>query len=184
MTQHEYVFVAISVVLGLGITRLLNSVVSLIRAHQRVVFHWATALWAFCIMLYVLQLWWVGWELRDVPEWTITDFFTMVIGAICIYGAAELSLPSEDYDISDDSELDFLAHSQSFGRLSALAMLVYFGIGPYVNMTLFNNPPLASFFLPLVGIGLMLLTVWKPQWFKSLSIAFAAYTLLILFLTA
>lgn len=184
MTQHEYVFVAISVVLGLGITRLLNSVVSLIRAHEKVMFHWATALWAFCIMLYVLQLWWVGWELRDVPEWTITDFFIMVIGAICIYGAAELSLPSEDYDISDDSELDFLAHSRSFGRLSAVAMLVYFCIGPYVNMTLFNNPPLVSFLFPFAGIVLMLLTALQPKWFKGLSVAFTAYTLIILFLTA
>ena len=57
MTQHEYVFVAISIVLGLAITRLLNASVSLIRAHRRVAFHWSTALWAFCIMLYVLQLW-------------------------------------------------------------------------------------------------------------------------------
>ena len=184
MTQHEYVFVAISVVLGLGITRLLNAAVSLIRAHKRVIFHWATALWAFCIALYVLQLWWVGWELRDVPDWSISDFFIMVIGATCIYGAAELSLPSEDYDISDDSELDFLAHSQSFGRLSALAMLIYFCIGPYVNMALFGNPPLISFTLPLLGVALMLLTALRPRWFQGLSVAFATYTLLILFLTA
>jgi hypothetical protein len=184
MTQHEYVFIAISIVLGLSITRLLNSAASLIRAHERATFHWATALWAFCIMLYVLQLWWVGWALRNVPTWTIIDFFIMVIAAICIYGAAELSLPSEDYNISDDSELDFLAHSQSFGRLSALAMLVYFGIGPYVNMALLNNPPLASVLLPVPGILLMLFTAWQPKWFKGLSVAFAAYTLLILFLTA
>jgi len=184
MTQHEYVFVAISIVLGLGITRLLNSAVSLIRVHEKVSFHWSTALWSFCIMLYVLQLWWVGWELRDVPEWSITDFFIMIVGAICIYGAAELSLPSEDYDISDDSELNFLAHSQSIGRLSAVSMMIYFCIGPYVNMTLFNNPPLASFFLPVMGIGLMLLTAFKPKWFKELSVAFTAYTFLILFLTA
>ena len=101
-----------------------------------------------------------------------------------VIGAAEPFLPSEDYDISDDSELDFLAHSQSFGRLSAVAMLVYFCIGPYVNMTLFNNPPLASFFFPVAGMVLMLLTALQPKWFKGLSIVFTAYTLLILFLTA
>lgn len=184
MTQHEYVFVAISIVLGLGITRLLNAAVGLIRVHKKVVFHWSTALWAFCIMLYVLQLWWVGWELRDIPEWSIADFFIMIIGAVCIYGAAELSLPSEDYDISDDSELDFLAHSQSIGRLSALSMMIYFCIGPYVNMTLFKNPMEVSWFFPLVGIVLMLLTFFRPRWFARLSIVFAAYTLFILFLTA
>ena len=184
MTQHEYVFVAISIVLGLAITRLLNASVSLIRAHRRVAFHWSTALWAFCIMLYVLQLWWVGWELRAVSAWGITDFFIMIIGAVCVYGAAELSLPIEDYDISDDSELDFLAHSQSIGRLSAASMMIYFCIGPYVNMTLFNNPRDVSFFLPVVGIVLMLLIVFRPRWFPGLAIVFAVYTFLILFLTA
>ncbi len=43
MTQHEYVFVAVSIILGLAITRLLHTVAMLIRAHVQVTFHWATA---------------------------------------------------------------------------------------------------------------------------------------------
>ncbi|MGI9290259.1 MAG: hypothetical protein ACR2QG_03160 [Gammaproteobacteria bacterium] len=184
MTQHEYVFVAISVVLGLAITRLLSSAAALIRAKQRVRFHWSTALWSFSVMLYVLQLWWVGWELRTVSEWAISDFFIMITGAICIYGAAELALPAEDYDVSDDAELDFLAHSQSIGRLSALSMLIYYMIGPYVNVTLFGNPLLASLVVPTAGISLMLLTIWKPAFFKVMSVLFAIYTVTVLVLTA
>jgi len=44
MTQHEYVFVAISIILGLAITRLLSSIAALVRAHKHLTFHWATAL--------------------------------------------------------------------------------------------------------------------------------------------
>ncbi|MDG2272189.1 MAG: hypothetical protein P8L39_07795, partial [Halioglobus sp.] len=66
MTQHEYVFVAISIILGLAITRLLHTMGLLIRARRRVVFHWATVLWAICVMAYSLQFWWVGWELRNL----------------------------------------------------------------------------------------------------------------------
>ena len=116
MTQHEYIFIAVSIILGLAITRLLSAIAGLIRAHKRVSFHWATALWSACIMLFILQLWWVGWELRSFSDWNIFDFFVLVIGAIFVYGAAELALPTEDYDITDDSELDFLAHSTSLGR--------------------------------------------------------------------
>jgi len=184
MTQHEYVFVTISIILGLAITRLLNSVASLIRANKRVNFHWATALWASGIMLFILQLWWVGWELRSVPEWTILDFFVMVIGSIFLYGAAELALPTEDYDISDDAELDFLGHSQSFGRISALSLLGYFAVGPHVNMTLFGNAALPSISFPAVGGILMLLIAWKPGWFKTLSVLAFCYAVLILYLTA
>jgi hypothetical protein len=90
MTQHEYVFIAISVILGLALTRLLHNAAGLIRAHKRVTFHWATALWGLVIMIFILQLWWVGWELRKVDDWTIIDFFVLVIGSIFVYGAADL----------------------------------------------------------------------------------------------
>jgi hypothetical protein len=184
MTQHEYVFIAISIILGLALTRLLNSVAGLIRAHRRVTFHWATALWGVVIMLFILQLWWVGWELRAVTEWSIVDFFVLVIGAIFVYGAAELALPTEDYDISSDTELVFLTHSRTFGRLSALSMLGYLSIGPYVNITMFGNPPLLSILFPAVGGSLMLLIALRPAWFEFLSVVFAIYAILILLLTA
>jgi hypothetical protein len=184
MTQHEYVFIAVSIILGLAITRLLSSVAGLIRAHRRVSFHWATALWGACVMLFILQLWWVGWELRTFSDWTIFDFFALVIGAIFVYGAAELALPAENYDITDDSELDFIAHSHSLGRVSAASMLGYFCVGTYVNITLFGNPALPSVVIPLVGGLLMLLVILKPGWFKILSVVFANYAIVILFLTS
>ena len=40
MTQHEYIFIAVSIILGLAITRLLRTAAALIRAKERVVFHW------------------------------------------------------------------------------------------------------------------------------------------------
>ena len=184
MTQHEYIFIAISIVLGLAMARRLHTAALLVRAHTRVTFHWATMLWGICIFVYILQLWWVGWELRQVTDWSIIDFFALVIGSIFVYGAAELALPTEDFDVSDDSELDFLAHSRSLGRVSAMSMLGYFAVGPYVNLTMFNHPPLPSYGFPIFGAGIMVLMTLKPQWFKPLSIAFTAYTMLILYLTA
>lgn len=184
MSQHEYVFVTISIILGLAITRLLNSVAGLIRARRRVTFHWATALWGAIVMLFILQLWWVGWGLNSVSEWAFADFFVLVLGSIFVYGAAELALPTEDYDIEDNTELDFLAHSRSLGRLSALSMLGYFIVGPYVNLTLFENPALPSIGFPVLGSILMLLIIVRPAWFQFVTVLFACYALVILYLTA
>lgn len=180
MTQHEYLFVAISIILGLAITRLLHTVGMLIRAHKRVSFHWSTAIWGICVMTYSLQMWWVGWGLHDLEIWTFSNFAVLTAGSIFVYGAAEMALPVPD----GSEELDFLKHSEGLGRLSALSMLLYFAVGPYVNIELFGNDFLPSIALPLAGIVQMGLVIGFPGAFRVLAPLFAGYTLLILYLTA
>lgn len=179
MTQHEYVFVAISIILGLAITRLLHTVGMLIRAHRDVTFHWSTSLWGLCVLCYCLQFWWVGWALREIDDWSFLDFAVLNAGSICVYGAAEMALPVPEGQRTPD----FLAHSESLGRLSALSLLLYFAIGPYVNITMFGHGFLPSVAVPLVGAALMLLVIFLPTSFRTVSVLFSAYTALVLFLT-
>lgn len=178
MTQHEYIFVAISIILGLAITRLLHTVGMLIRAHHRVLFHWSTAVWGLSILIYILQLWWIGWGLRDISEWAFIDFMVLVFGSIALYGASEMALPG-----AEDTHMDMLQHSQGLGRLSALSMLLYFLIGPYVNIAMYNNAILPSIAIPSIGILLMICTIALPALFRLWSLLFAGYSMLILFLT-
>ena len=179
MTQHEYVFVAISIILGLAITRLLHNVAMLIRVHKRVNFHWATAIWGLCVMTYILQFWWVGWGLRGLDEWSFLSFAVLTTGSIFVYGAAEMALPVPEGDL----KLNFLEHSQGLGRLSALSMLLYFAVGPYINVILFGNGLVPSIVLPTLGIILCLLIITRALWFKWLSLLFAFYSSAIIFLT-
>lgn len=179
MTQHEYVFVAISIILGLAITRLLHNVATLIRSHKEVEFHWATAVWGLSVMSYVLQFWWVGWGLRGVEQWSFLSFAVLTVGAIFVYGAAEMALPVPE----GNRDLAFLSHSEGLGRLSALSMLLYFAVGPYINIKLFGNEILPSVFIPVVGIVIMLLIILKPKWFRVCSVLFGIYSAAILFLT-
>jgi hypothetical protein len=179
MTQHEYVFVAISIILGLAITRLLHNVAMLIRAHKRVDFHWSTATWGLCVMTYVLQFWWVGWGLRGLDEWSFLSFSVLTIGSIFVYGAAEMALPVPEADL----KLNFLEHSQGLGRLSALSMLLYFAVGPYINVILFGNDLVASITVPAIGMIITLLIIVRAAWFKWLSVLFAIYSTAIIYLT-
>ena len=180
MTQHEYVFVAISIILGLAITRQLHTVGMLIRAHGRVSFHWSTALWGLCVMCYSLQLWWIGWELNHVTEWSFGNYVILTAGSIFVYGAAEMALPVPE----GSNDLDFLKHSQGLGRLSALSMLLYYAVGPYVNVSMFQNEVMPSLAIPALGITLMILVISFPRVFPAFSILFCLYTGLVLALTA
>lgn len=180
MTQHEYFFIAISITLGLAITRLLHTVGMLIRAYRSVSYNWSTALWGFCVMLYCLQLWWVGWELRSIDSWTFLDFLVLMAATIFIYGAAEMALPVPEEHVG----MNFLEHSQTLGRLSALSMLLYFCVGPYVNITMLNNAALPSLGMPAIGILLVSLMIGKPAQFRVWSLLFGIYTAAIMVLTA
>jgi hypothetical protein len=179
VTQHEYVFVAVSIILGLAITRLLHTVAMLIRAKARVSFHWSSAVYGLNVLAYTLQFWWVGWGLHDKQVWAFSDFLVLVFGSICIYGAAELAFP-----VPNEGELDMWQHNQGLGRLSALSLLAYFSVGPYVNISMYGNPILAALTLPAIGAALMGLMIFMPRWFKTLSVVFSLYTFVILYLTA
>lgn len=178
MTQHEYIFIAVSIILGLAITRLLHTAAMITRAHSRVTFHWSSAIWAGSIMLYILQLWWVGWELRAIEQWTFLDFIVLVFGSSCIYGAAEMALT-----VPEEASVDMLKESQQLGRLSALSMLLYFLVGPYVNIVMYDNAILPSVVVPSVGILLMALVITMPARFRLWSVLFSFYSLGVLIVT-
>ena len=178
MTQHEYIFIAVSIILGLAITRLLHAAAMITRAHDRTLFHWSSALWALSILIYILQLWWIGWGLRNIQTWTFFDFLVLVFGSILVYGSAEMALPSPDHE-----QLDMLHHNQHLGRLSAVFMSVYFLVGPYVNIVMLDNAIIPSLVFPSIGILLTLMMIVLPRHFVLFSSFFAGYSLLILFLT-
>ena len=178
MTQHEYIFIAVSIILGLAITRMLRSLTALIRAREHVVFHWSSAIWAFSVMLYILHLWWIGWGLRVIEEWAFLDFIILVFGSSCIYGAAEMALTNPEGE-----PLNMLQESQNLGRLSALSMLLFFLVGPYVNIAMYDHAVLPSLILPSLGIGLMALVIGAPQRFPFWSVLFLTYSVVIIFLT-
>ena len=136
------------------------------------------------ILIFILQMWWVGWELRDFADWSFMDFFVLVAGTVMIFGAAEMALPVEDYDVTSDKELNFLRHSQSLGRISAASMLGYFAVGPYFNIRLLGNAALPSVSVAGFGALLMLLILLRPAWFRGLTVLFAGYAAAVLYLTA
>jgi hypothetical protein len=178
MTQHEYIFVTVSIIIGLAITRILHVVGDLIRYNKLVTFHWSTAIWGLGVMTFTLQLWWIGWGLNDFTDWTFLHFLILIFASICIYGAAEMALPDPD-----DEHYDMLAHSQGLGRASAMSMLVYFLVGPYVNIVMFDNPVAFSIGIPAIGVFLMALVIGVPRWFKGLSLIFGSYSIAVLYFT-
>ena len=89
------------------------------------------------------------------------------------------------WSLSEPGEqgLDMFLESQRWGRLSAFFMLLYFFVGPYINIFKFNAPVLPSLVVPSIGIALMVLVIGLPRHFRSWSVLFLIYSTSILVLT-
>lgn len=123
-------------------------------------------------MIFILQLWWIGWGLHDYINWSFLHFLLLIFASICISGATEMALPDPD-----DEHFDMLVHSLGLGWVSAASLLVYFLLGLYINITMFDNPVNLSIIIPSIGV------IFIPRWFKALSVVFRGYLLMVLYLT-
>ena len=66
MSQLEYLITLVSIIVGLGLTDLVQSFRELVRPGRPVRWHWLPLAWAAIVFLLVLQVWWQAFRfLRD-----------------------------------------------------------------------------------------------------------------------
>ena len=97
MTPFEFVTVAVSFILGLGVTQLLSAAVATFRARHRLHLEWLPLLWALSIFLWMFQFWRAIDELASIfDSWTTSRFVTVLSMAMLLFTAGALVLPAYD----------------------------------------------------------------------------------------
>jgi len=85
-----------SIVVGLGIARILSGVSSLIEARREVELDWVSILWAANVLGYHLLFWWIvvnNW--RFLSEWPFSRFAALFLYGVLIFFCASLILPRQ-----------------------------------------------------------------------------------------
>ena len=141
MSAFEFFSVALSFVLGLGVTRLLLGFVNVFRFRETHRPHWIPLLWAVSVFVYQVQFWWAVFELNTaLTQWTHAAFITLMSHTLLLFVAGALVLPaSEQRD--HDSLLDYFEED---GRWAILALGAYSGLSFWTNWSLFGMSPLSS----------------------------------------
>ncbi len=87
MTIFEYLSVAASIVLALGVSRLASSIRYVFDSSRIDAVHAA-----LFVLLFLIHLnhWWRLWPLHDVPEWNFLQFLIVMGGPISLYIAAAI----------------------------------------------------------------------------------------------
>lgn len=140
MDAFKAISVTLSLVIGLGVARLLSSNVTLFKSRHRTSFDWIPLAWAACIFLWQIQFWWAIIQLPDlVNEWSIAEFGILLAMTLTLYIAAALILPIEELAKGETLADEF----QRDGRWALVFLSLYFVLAIAVNWWLFRDPPYA-----------------------------------------
>ncbi|MDH1010142.1 hypothetical protein N5J43_14465 [Pseudomonas nicosulfuronedens] len=107
---------------GLGVTRLLTSVVATLRSRAVAAIDWLPMLWAASIFLAQLDYWWVVHDLKSlVPQWTYPQFLKLLVSPLLLFFAAALILPLGELKPGESHHEIFNSH----GHWALMALGAY-----------------------------------------------------------
>ena len=90
MTLFEYLSVAVSIVLALGVAHLLSNVKPVLDATRR---YWVHSLWAAQLLLIHALEWWALWSFRDT-EWSFGHFLLVLSGPGVLFVCSTILIPT------------------------------------------------------------------------------------------
>jgi hypothetical protein len=121
MAAFEYLSVLISIILALGMTRVLGGVGEMLqaRSHRRI--YWVHAIWVINLFLYLVIAWWIFYRWRNQQPWTFYLFVFVLISPTVLYLASLLLFPREsDVDRASDYKTHYYANHRAFFILFGL----------------------------------------------------------------
>ena len=95
MEMFNYVMVLASVIIGLGITHLLQGVGRIVQHPGREKTYWVHLLWVAAIFLRAIFWWWFEFRLSKIAEWTFTLYIFVLAYAVLIYLWCALLFPRD-----------------------------------------------------------------------------------------
>src|SRR5467141_5098277 len=121
MGAFEYLSVLISIILALGMTRVLAGVGEMLQARSRRRIYWVHALWIVNLFLYLVVAWWIFYRWRNQQPWTFFLFLFVLISPTILYLASLLLFPREgDVDLAVEYKTHHYANRRAFFILFGL----------------------------------------------------------------
>lgn len=158
MDTFRWIATVFSMILGLGVARLLASAVSVFRARKRAILDWVPLAWAIFIFFQQLAFWWSMEELSTaVRSWTFPNFLLIVALVLALFLAAALILPPSEIEEGTNLRRYF----ETDGRWALIPVAAFNGLAILANALFWNIDVLtlaealnfALFLLPLLAFA-------------------------------
>jgi hypothetical protein len=91
---YDFVTVATSIIIGLGLTQVLNGVAKLIQLEAPGRLHWEHLAWVLIVAVLHVQVWWTTYNAHTI-QWTFGRFARYLVTPTTLYLMADLLLPDK-----------------------------------------------------------------------------------------
>lgn len=153
MTIFDFSLVAVSLLLGLAVSYLLESLVDVFRARHRCRLDWIPFVWTGCILMQQFQFWWALYELHTMSSMSVGVFSLLLLLSGMLFLAGALVLPSGETEYPDDLGIYF----NTDGSWAAAALALFNLIGVGANTILFGEQITST--VNILNLGLVVIAL-------------------------
>lgn len=118
MTHFEFIAVAVSIILGLGVIQLLSNLDRVLAQPRR---YWLHSAWVFMLFWLLIQNWWAFWDLKDIA-WNL-GYFSLLVTYVSALYLTVLALTKTNSAEVGWEEVYFSRTRRFFGLLGFVAIL-------------------------------------------------------------
>ena len=141
MDTFRWIGVVVSMILALGMARLLISAVGLFRARSRAVMDWVPMVWAGAVLIQQIAFWWsLDQAAARPPTWTLPTFLMLVALGLALFLAATLILPANELKEGESLR----GHFDRDGRWALLALIGFNLVVVVADWVIWREGPLSD----------------------------------------
>lgn len=155
MSIFEFSTVAVSLILGLAVACVLESLVTAFRARRTCKLDWIPFLWVAFVLMHQFQFWWALYEINSAPVMSLGVFISLLYLSGVLFVAGALVLPNSDENYPEDLGHYFTTD----GSWAALAIALYNFSAIIANRVIFHAPIIDPVNLFNVALGTVALAV-------------------------
>jgi hypothetical protein len=120
MDPFSYLVVLTSIILGLGVTRLVGGLGYLMQRRRRKRPYWVHMLWMVNLLLAMAIVWWVAYRWRSNEHWTFLLFIWLLLLPTILYLISSFLFPDQDDEPVRDWQAYFYDNHRDIFLLYAL----------------------------------------------------------------
>ena len=139
MTVFEYLTVAISIIVGLAIARVLTALTDLFAHRRHAQIFWVPIAWAVAFFFLLLINWWQMFTVSEtLTEWSFLDFSLPIMQVVALFVGSSLILPRNWLD----SSIDLYDYYCDQGRWGVAGYSIFFFLAIPTNIRLWGGSSL------------------------------------------